>query len=111
MDYGRFVVGNLFAFRATDVREIKQQDDPIRPDNFNYLTKMIEESDRVIFAWGSGTKLPKRLHFRYSEVAKLVSGSPEKGPYAFGFCKDGQPRHPLRTHYTQPREKCLLYDS
>ena len=110
MGYNRFIVGNLFAYRATDVREIKRQKYPVGPENFDYLAKMIEESDRVIFAWGSSRKLPKKLHYQYSEAAKLVSGPPEKGPYALGLCNDGQPRHPLTAPYAKPPEKHRRHD-
>jgi hypothetical protein len=103
----RFVVGNLFAFRATDVRELKSAADPIGPDNHLHLAEMIEMSDRVIFAWGSSGKLPPQWHDQILLVSTLISGQPEKGPFTFGRCKDGHPRHPLMTPYTQPMEKWL----
>jgi len=40
----RFVVGNAFAFRATDVRELALAADPIGPANDRYLAEIIAEA-------------------------------------------------------------------
>ena len=98
----RFVVGNLFAYRSTDIKELKKACDPIGPDNHIHLADMIERADRVIFAWGASGKMPPQFHDQYLLVSTLVSGQPEKGPFAIGICKDGSPRHPLMTPYSEP---------
>lgn len=48
--YGRLLVGNLFAFRATDRSELFKQEEPIGPENDSYLEKMMEEADLIIAA-------------------------------------------------------------
>ena len=105
MGFNRFVVGNLFAFRATDVRQLKAMADPVGPENHIHLADMIAAADRVIFAWGASGKLPRQWHDQFLLISTLVSGRPEKGPFAFGRCNDGHPRHPLMTPYHEPLER------
>ena len=107
MGYNRLIVGNIFAFRATDVRQLKAADDPVGPENHLHLAAMIEAADRVVFAWGASGKMPPQWHDQFLLVSTLVSGQPEKGPFAFGRCNDGHPRHPLMTPYQQPLERWL----
>lgn len=98
--WGRIVVGNLFAYRATDVRELATAPDPIGPDNDAHLLDMIREADRLVVAWGPMSKLPKRLRTRFRricEMASLVS----RRPMSIGLpAKDGHPRHPLMLPYS-----------
>jgi len=35
--YGRMIIGNLYAYRATDPRVLTRADDPVGPDNERYL--------------------------------------------------------------------------
>lgn len=98
--WGRLVVGNLFAFRATDVRELKRVWDPVGPANDGHLLDMLREADRVIVAWGPVSKQPKHLRARYRrirEMAHLVS----RRLWSIGApTKDGHPRHPLMLPYS-----------
>src|SRR5574338_704488 len=48
----RLTVGNLFAYRATDVRELRKSDDPIGPENDRFLSEIVEKSQAIIYAWG-----------------------------------------------------------
>lgn len=100
--WGRIIVGNLFAYRSTDVRELATVPDPVGPENDNHLWKIIEEADRVIVAWGRIEKLPKRLRGRYRTLIGICRelGQPM-------FCignpgRDGHPRHPVMLGYDQP---------
>jgi hypothetical protein len=68
--WGRIIVGNLFAYRATDVRELAKVDDPFGPRNDWHLHRMIDESSRVIVAWGPSGKLPRYLRNRWREVCR-----------------------------------------
>ena len=47
------LVGNLYALRATDPRELRQAADPIGPDNVEHLDAMAARAERVVAAWGS----------------------------------------------------------
>ena len=43
---------NLFAFRATDPRDLKRATDPIGADNDEHLLAEVRNVDRVIACWG-----------------------------------------------------------
>ncbi len=55
--YGRLLVGNLFAFRATKVSDLKKAADPIGPHNFHHLKQMCREQELCIAGWGEHGKL------------------------------------------------------
>ena len=93
-----FLVGNAFAFRATDVNELASAIDPIGPENNCHLMRIIDQADILVPCWGSKHKIPKELHSRRDEVMSLLkdSGKPVK---AFGFTASGDPKHPLMLSY------------
>lgn len=98
---GRIVVGNLFAYRAKDVKALaKANVNPVGPMNDHYLAEMIGEADRVIFAWGPLAKQPRQFrNVRWPEIAELVEQAGMK-PMCLGEpCGDGHPRHPLMLPY------------
>src|SRR5690348_16717742 len=57
--YARIVVGNKFAFRATDVRRLREAVDPIGPENDEHLRAMMADADCVVAGWGQLAKLPE----------------------------------------------------
>ena len=81
------VVGNLFAWRATDPRELCRVADPIGPDNDHHLKAMSGNADAVIAAWGEWGA----LRGRNEHVTGLLGGVVEH----LGLTKQGHPRHPL----------------
>jgi hypothetical protein len=98
--WANIVVGNLFAYRATDVRELATAADPIGPDNDEHLRAMIGEAFRLIFAWGPASKLPKRLRTRWRTVWGMAQEA-GKEPLSIGKpAKDGHPCHPLMLPYS-----------
>ena len=79
-------VTNLFAFRATDPKLMKQQDDPIGPENDFYLEAVAKKAAIVVAAWGAhGTHLN-----RATTVRKNL-------PVVFRYLRMGnlEPWHPL----------------
>lgn len=50
--FGRMLVGNVFAYRSTDQRQLARVEDPIGPDNDGHLLDMARVSDIVVFAYG-----------------------------------------------------------
>lgn len=100
-DFPRLTVGNLFAWRATDVRELKQATDPVGPNNDDYLRQIIEDSQAVIFAWGPLGKQPALLRNRWRSVAAMVREA-DCEPLCLGVAKDGHPKHPLMLPYDSP---------
>lgn len=100
-DWGRLIVGNLFAYRSTDVREVGKVFDPVGPDNGYRLAEIFLDADRVIFAWGALGKLPKRLRDQWREVDRICRAMHSQ-PMSIGEpAKDGHPCHPLMLPYTR----------
>jgi hypothetical protein len=98
--WGRLIVGNLFAFRATDINELRGAWDPIGPENDKHLHMILEDADRVIVAWGPPSKLPKHLRRRW--VSFVRAAEPMADLYSIGAsAKDGHPCHPLTLPYAR----------
>ncbi len=97
----RVVVGNLFAFRATDIKELRTAADPVGPENDRHLWHMMAEADQIVVAWGPCAKLPKPLRERWREVVSAAEllGPP---PVCIGTAGDGHPLHPLMPSYSRP---------
>ncbi len=85
--YRELVITNLFAYRATDPREMKCHPTPVGADNDFHLVRESGQADMVIAAWGThGTCLA-----RDEDVLKLL-----RVPlHHLGLTKDGHPKHPL----------------
>lgn len=97
----RFLVGNPFAYRATDVRELATAADPVGPENASHLAAIIAEADILVPCWGNRAKLPRSLRFRLDALRDRIfaAGKPVK---VFGFTASGDPLHPLMLAYSTP---------
>ncbi len=98
MGYNKFVVANLFAYRATDVNELKQIEDPIGNMCDHYINLLIERCDILIPCWGNKSKLPKTLQYRIPQVEGMLMAS-GKEVLCFGKTQSGCPKHPLMLGY------------
>lgn len=100
---GWAVVGNKFAYRATDVRELRTAPDPKGPENDAHLEAIMQGSPIVIVAWGPLAKLPKPLRRRWRTICSMAD---RLGVtlMCLGTTQDGQPRHPLMLAYDTPLE-------
>lgn len=101
--WGRIMVGNVFAYRATDVRQLAKID-PYEAylENLDHLTAMIGEADRIVVAWGPTSKLPRHLRDRWRDIPHR-SAQWGKPLYSIGPpAKCGQPKHPLMLAYSLP---------
>lgn len=105
---GGIAVLNLFAFRATDPKQLKGIDDPIGPENDEWIIKVATEvmgpdadwktarnPGKIVYAWG---KHGSYLH-RDAEVRKFLD---RYAPVCIGRNKDGSPKHPLYTAASTP---------
>jgi len=101
MGAGHVVVGNLFAFRATDIRALRTAADPVGPDGRDHVRVIMRGAATVIVAWGPCAKLPAQLRGRWAEVAKDAKdrGIPLM---CLGTAQDGHPLHPLMLGYDRP---------
>lgn len=99
--WGRLIVGNLFAYRATDVRELGKVSNPVGPENDAHLSAIFAEADRVIFAWGPVSKQPQ-VHrgLRWRKVWQVAEN---RLVHSIGEpAKCGHPKHPLMLPYDSP---------
>lgn len=85
--FDRLKMVNLYAYRATDPRDLWLADDPVGPENDHNLSLAFGGSDRTIVAWGANAR-PDRL----AQFAQTFAGWQF---WALGLTKDGAPRHPL----------------
>lgn len=99
--WGRLIVGNLFAYRATDVRELSAVSDPIGPDNDYWLGRIAGTVNRVIYAWGPTAKQPRAYRgIRWPRVTGIFLGVDEFSIGEPAMC--GAPKHPLMLPYSSP---------
>ena len=97
--WGRIIVGNLFAYRATDVRELARSFDPIGPENDAHLRNILADASRLVVAWGPMGKLPKPLRQRWRAIHGMAAAE-ALVPKSIGApAKDGHPCHPLMLPY------------
>lgn len=97
----RFIVGNVFAYRATDVSKLATVEDALGYLSGEHITNIINEADILVPCWGNTGKVPPRLQFAFDALmdALLSSGKPVK---CFGLTASGDPRHPLMLGYSTP---------
>lgn len=86
--YGKYVMVNLFAYRATDPRDLKIIPKPIGYKNNHYIKEQCHDADLVVAAWGNYGHLLKRD----KQVLKLLKNVSLK---CFKITAQGQPAHPL----------------
>lgn len=84
--YARLKVVNLYAYRATNPRDLWLADDPVGPENDHALALAFGMSDCLTAAWGAHAK-PERV--------AAVMAIPMAPRYALGLTKNGSPHHPL----------------
>lgn len=84
--YAGLCMTNLFAFRATEPKEMLRAADPIGPGNDDALCRLANYAGVIIAAWGAhGTHLGRDRTVR-SMLPKL---------HYLRLTKDGHPGHPL----------------
>jgi hypothetical protein len=99
--WGNLIVGNLFAYRATDVKLLGKVADPVGPENDAHLIQMLAECAQVVIAWGPLAKQPRRVRSRFLRVLEWIDGTGLE-PMSIGApAKDGHPCHPLMLPYSR----------
>lgn len=96
--YAGIIVANLFAWRATDPRELRELADPVGPECDKHIKAMPED---VVIAWGATRPRPDTAS-RIVRVCSLLHG---RRIYNLGLTKDGSCRHPLYVRADQPLER------
>lgn len=82
---------NLWAFRATEPKVLKEQTvkEAEGPQNRDWLVKVAERSISVVLAWGSHGN----WRGQGKKIFELVADTVE--PFSFGQNAGGEPKHPL----------------
>ena len=96
---GGFRVVNIFAYRATDPRLMRAQQDPVGPENDAAIVDAVGWGQRLVCAWGShGAHLGRGLAV---EALLRRRGQPL---FHLGLTQAGAPKHPLYISYAvQPQ--------
>lgn len=92
--YGALCMVNLFAFRATDPRMLKEQDAPVGEDNDRWLVECATDAAVVVAAWGVGGSLLARDR----AVMRLLDGKLS----CLALTKNEHPKHPLYLRKSLP---------
>lgn len=96
---GGIVVGNLYAFRATNPHELRRADDAFGPKNQDTLLELIHTAKTtgvpIVCAWGTLANPWRVWDLLVENRARLV---------CFGKNASGSPRHPLYVRADQPLE-------
>lgn len=83
--YGGILVGNLYAYRATDPKELKTAKEPVGILNAFSLTQMVANCSLLVCAWGDFEK-----HIKGTHTIPI-----HQNTKALGLNKSGTPKHPL----------------
>lgn len=99
LGFAAFTVTNIFAYRATDPRDMRKAVDPVGPQNDAAILDATKTADKIICAWGT--------HGEYLNRGADIEGLlrvQSKNLYHLGLSKAGHPKHPLYIGYAvQPR--------
>lgn len=98
LGFGGFTVCNIFAYRATDPRNMRAAADPVGPENDAAILAAAQASDRIVCGWGT-----HGAHQNRGPAMEQVLRAQDKPLYHLGLSKAGHPKHPLYIAYaTQP---------
>jgi hypothetical protein len=91
--FGSLTVLNLFAYRATNPKELLLQADPVGPLNGSFLHSAFQTSSPIICAWGNSS-IVDRLLKQVKNYFPLYAAKLERLAY-LDLSVNGTPKHPL----------------
>lgn len=94
LGFGAFTVTNIFAYRATDPRDMRRAADPIGPQNNTAILTAAKTADSIICAWGTHGE-----HLKRGPEMETLLRKQSKPLYHLGLSKAGHPKHPLYIAY------------
>ncbi len=103
--YAGIEVGNIFALRSRNPKELARSEDIVGPQNDTWLQMLVQGPGHglgiLVAAWGANAE-KKHLVKRTAEVKMLLTKSCDV--YCLGLTTGGSPRHPLYLpNGTQPQ--------
>jgi hypothetical protein len=99
-DYGSLAVVNLYAFRATDPKDLWKASFPVGPENDTFIKQAVRQSLAIVAAWGASARDEQRV----AQVRRLLGDA-----NCLGKTKSGAPRHPLYVSYSRYDLSCPVY--
>ncbi len=104
LGFGAFRVTNIFAWRATDPKEMRAQPDPVGPENDAAIRASVDWATgagaKIVCAWGAhGAHLD-----RGAAVERLLRATGRE-LWHLGLTKAGAPKHPLYIGYDRQPER------
>ena len=98
MGFGAFRVCNIFAYRATDPKDMRAAPDPIGPLNDEAISDAAPWADQIICAWGTHGE-----HLNRGPAVEELLRQSDLPLFHLGLSKAGHPKHPLYISYdTKP---------
>ncbi len=94
LGFGAFRVCNIFAFRATDPRDMRAAADPIGPMNDQAIRDSALWADQIICAWGT-----HGAHLQRGPQVEALLRAAGRPLWHLGLSKAGHPKHPLYIGY------------
>lgn len=89
-EMGGMITTNVFGWRSTDPRGLREPDDPVGDDNDRWILEIARRAGVVVVAWGNHARLGQRS----SEVASLLLDAGVQAT-ALAANANGEPKHPL----------------
>lgn len=99
----RFIVGNVWPLRSTDVRNLANSTRwlCIGRENESHILAIAREADILVPCWGDRGKVPRSMHGEIDALLSLLLGT-GKPVMHLGLTKSGDPKHPLMLAYDTP---------
>ncbi|MFW2588882.1 DUF1643 domain-containing protein [Sagittula sp. SSi028] len=91
LGFGGMRIANLFAWRATDPRDLRKAAQPEGPENAGLLVEWSQQVSMVLAAWG--------VHGALKGQGLRVAAELQGDVRHLGLTRDGHPRHPLYVSY------------
>ena len=98
--YGGIIVGNLFAYRATDPKELGKVKDPVGPKNDQHILWACTAPMMLSVVAGWGTAKTRLIRERAGRVKVLIQGGARRDIKCFKASTDRSPWHPLYLPYS-----------
>lgn len=98
--HGGVILVNLFAWRATNPKELRTVADPIGPENDEHIRWAVNAPviATIMAGWGADTFARRRA------MTVSVNIRAQRPIWCLGKTGDGCPKHPLYPPYTTPLE-------
>ncbi|MDG1167952.1 MAG: DUF1643 domain-containing protein [Sulfitobacter sp.] len=103
LGFGAFRVTNIFAWRATDPRDMRAAADPVGPENDATLLDGAGWADQIIAAWGT-----HGAHRGRGPAVAALLHRLDTPLFHLGLSKAGHPKHPLYLPYAQRPVRWVL---